>query len=54
MQYLWHSIVHVVSKVSLDTEVIEIILLECHKVSHLRHANFNLLIIITRFEHVFK
>ena len=35
VQYLWHRIVHVVSKVSLDPEVIEIILLECHKVSHL-------------------
>ena len=34
VQYLWHRIVHVVSKVSLDTEVnIQVILL--HKVSHL-------------------
>ena len=53
VQYLWHRIVHVVSKVSLDTEVniIQVILL--HKESHLCHKHFNLLIIIIRIEHVF-
>ena len=52
VQYLWHRIVHVVSKVSLDTGVnIQVILL--HKVSHLCHKHFNLLIIIIRIEHVF-